>query len=111
MPTYDYSCARCGAFSALRPLAQRHDAASCPQCGAAAPRVLGAAPALGALSSAMNRARAMNERNANEPRSARAGHGMHCGCCGGGKKLPGKTRATADGGKTFAGSRPWMISH
>jgi hypothetical protein len=35
---------------------------------------------------------------------------MNCGCCSGGKSA-GKTRNTADGGKTFAGSRPWMISH
>ena len=110
MPTYDYSCRSCGEFSALRPLAQWRDPAPCPECGQSSPRVLGGAPALGALSSAVNRARAMNERSASEPRSTRGGHGMDCGCCGGGKR-PGKTRVAADGGKTFADSRPWMISH
>ncbi|WP_233235339.1 zinc ribbon domain-containing protein [Bordetella sp. LUAb4] len=110
MPLYDYSCPVCGEFAVMRPLAAWRDAAACPECGGEAPRIIGGAPALGALSSAVNRAHAMNERNANEPRSSRGGHGMNCGCCGGGK-LPGKTRKTADGGKTFANSRPWMISH
>lgn len=110
MPTYDYSCERCGDFSALRPLAQRHSPAACPECGRESPRVLGGAPALGALSSAINRARALNERSANEPRSTRGGHGMSCSCCTG-KKKTGKTRTGADGSKAFAGTRPWMISH
>ena len=35
---------------------------------------------------------------------------MNCGCCSGGRKS-GKTRVAADGAKSFAGSRPWMISH
>ena len=110
MPTYDYRCERCGEFSALRPLARRDAPAACPGCGAPAPRVLGGAPALGALSSAIHRARTLNERSAHEPRSTRSGHGMSCACCSGGTR-PGKTRVTADGGKAFAGARPWMISH
>ncbi|MVW77309.1 FmdB family zinc ribbon protein [Bordetella sp. 02P26C-1] len=110
MPTYDYACRACGEFSALRPLAQWQAPAACPTCGEASPRILGGAPALGALSSAINRARARNEASANEPRSTRSGHGMNCGCCGGAKRS-GKTRVAADGSKTFANSRPWMISH
>jgi putative FmdB family regulatory protein len=110
MPMYDYSCGACGDFSALRPLAQWRDAAPCPQCGATSGRIIGGAPAISALSSAVNRARAVNERSANEPRSSRSGHGMNCGCCGGGR-ASGKTRTSADGAKSFAGARPWMISH
>ncbi|WZB70944.1 zinc ribbon domain-containing protein [Achromobacter xylosoxidans] len=110
MPIYDYACGGCGEFSALRSLAQWRDPADCPQCGASSERIVGGAPAISALSSAVNRARAANERNANEPRSSRAGHGMNCGCCSGGRKS-GKTRVAADGAKSFAGSRPWMISH
>ena len=34
MPMYDYSCADCGDFAALRPLAQWRDPAACPDCGA-----------------------------------------------------------------------------
>lgn len=110
MPLYDYSCGQCGDFAAMRPLAQWRDPSPCPRCGAASGRIVAGAPAVGALSSAVNRAHAMNERNANEPRSTRGGHGMNCGCCGGGRSA-GKTRQTADGGKTFANTRPWMISH
>lgn len=110
MPLYDYRCETCGEFALLRPLAQWRDPAACPDCGAACERYVSGAPALSALSSAVNRAHALNERSAAEPRSSRAGHGMNCGCCKGGK-LPSKTRRTPDGGKTFAGARPWMISH
>ncbi|ANN65501.1 zinc ribbon domain-containing protein [Bordetella bronchialis] len=111
MPLYDYSCAQCGDFAAMRPMARWRDPAPCPECGAAAHRIVAGAPALGALSSAVRRAHAMNERNASEPRSTRGGHGMNCGCCGGTARSGGKTRRTADGGKTFADSRPWMIGH
>ncbi|ARP93891.1 FmdB family zinc ribbon protein [Bordetella genomosp. 13] len=110
MPTYDYCCEQCGEFSALRPLARRNEPAACPACGAQSGRTLGAAPALGVIGGAMRRALAANERSAHEPRSTRAGHGMNCGCCSGGKRA-GRTRIAADGSKTFAGARPWMIGH
>jgi len=110
MPMYDYACADCGEFSELRPLAQWRDPADCPQCGAQSGRIVGGAPAVSALSSAMNRAHAANERSANEPRSTRAGHGMNCGCCGSARSR-GRTRTSGDGAKSFAGARPWMISH
>lgn len=110
MPMYDYACGDCGEFAALRPLAQWRDPAACPQCGAMCGRIVGGAPAISALSSAVNRARAANERSANEPRSSRSGHGMNCGCCFGGR-ASGKTRVAPDGAKSFAGARPWMISH
>ncbi len=110
MPMYDYSCGGCGDFAALRPLAQWRDPVACPQCGALSGRIIGGAPTISALSSAVNRARAVNERSANEPRSSRSGHGMNCGCCAGGQTR-GKTRTSTDGAKSFAGARPWMISH
>ena len=110
MPLYDYRCPACGDFATMRALAQWRDPAPCPSCGDACARVVAGAPALGALNAAINRAHARNERSASEPRSSRAGHGMNCGCCSTGRTA-GKTRHTADGGKTFAGSRPWMISH
>lgn len=37
MPTYDYQCAACGGFDALRSLALRNEPAACPQCSAASP--------------------------------------------------------------------------
>jgi len=111
MPVYEYACADCGVFDALRPLAQFRDPAPCPRCGRESGRVVASAPALGALSGVMRAAYAANERSAHEPRSTRAGHGMGCACCGGATAKAGRTRRSADGGKTFAGARPWMISH
>ncbi|MDH0093056.1 zinc ribbon domain-containing protein [Achromobacter mucicolens] len=110
MPMYDYACADCGEFAVLRPLAQWRDPAPCPRCGALSGRIVAGAPAVSALSSATNRAHAANERSANEPRSTRAGHGMNCGCCSSGRSR-GRTRTSGDGAKSFAGARPWMISH
>ena len=88
MPIYDYACGGCGEFSAL-PLAQWRDPADCPQCGASSERIVRRAGHLGAVVGG-EPARAANERSANEPRSSRAGHGMNCGCCSGGRKS-GKT--------------------
>ena len=110
MPIYDYSCGECGEFTALKPLAQWRDNAECPDCGTESARIIGGAPAISALSSAVNKARSLNERSTHEPRSSRSGHGMNCGCCSSAKSL-GKTRRAADGSKSFAGARPWMISH
>ena len=71
MPIYDYACGGCGEFSALRPLAQWRDPADCPQCGASSERIVGGAPAISALSSAVNR-RARRTNAAPTSRAARA---------------------------------------
>ncbi|SAK78033.1 FmdB family regulatory protein [Caballeronia hypogeia] len=47
MPVYDYECARCGAFEAVRRIAERDDPAACPECGATATRVTIGAPSVG----------------------------------------------------------------
>src|SRR3546814_2158506 len=108
MPVYEYRCDACGQFEARRPLAEFRAPAACPDCGEFAARFIGSAPALSSLSQAVRRAHAMNETSADAPRSTRAGHGMNCGCCGN-RARAGKTRHTADGGKTFQGARPWVI--
>ena len=110
MPVYEYGCPRCGVFAAMGSLARFREPADCPACGTRSERVLVSAPALGILGQALKQAHAVNERSADAPRSTRAGHGMGCACCGTSASV-GKTRQTADGGKAFAGARPWMISH
>jgi putative FmdB family regulatory protein len=40
MPLYDYRCATCGDFRAIRPMAESSAAGVCPTCGAASERVL-----------------------------------------------------------------------
>ncbi|MBC7732759.1 MAG: zinc ribbon domain-containing protein [Bacteriovorax sp.] len=113
MPTYDYACAGCGGFDAIRSLAQRNEPAACPDCGAAAARVFVTAPRLALMASSTRNAIATNERARHEPKSsrdyARLKHPAGCGCCSTGKR--GATLTGANGNKAFPGKRPWMISH
>ncbi|KND55108.1 putative regulatory protein, FmdB family [Candidatus Paraburkholderia kirkii] len=44
MPVYDYECASCGAFEAVRRIAERDEHAACLLCGATAARVTIGAP-------------------------------------------------------------------
>jgi putative FmdB family regulatory protein len=113
MPTYDYACADCGGFDAIRTLAQRDEPAACPDCGGASPRVFVAAPRLALMASGMRSAMATNERASHEPQ--RSGdyvnrkHPAGCGCCSSVKRSA--TVTDAKGNKAFPSKRPWMISH
>jgi putative FmdB family regulatory protein len=113
MPTYDYQCGGCGGFDAIRSVSQRDVPALCPDCGAAAPRVMSGAPRLALMADGTRRAIAGNERAAHEPvRSgdyARLKHPSGCGCCSGAKR--GATVTAPNGAKSAPGRRPWMISH
>jgi putative FmdB family regulatory protein len=113
MPTYDYACARCGGFDALRTLAMRNDPAGCPQCGAASPRVWAQAPGLALMHGTTRSAIETNERARHEPKSSREyqrlRHPASCGCCSPGRR--GATVTAANGNKAFPSKRPWMISH
>ena len=71
MPTYDYHCAACGGFDALRSLSQRNEPAPCPSCEAASPRVFVSAPRLACTSPEQRRAHDTNERARHEPRRSR----------------------------------------
>ena len=122
MPTYDYECATCGGFDALRGLAQRNEPAACPACAAASPRVWVSAPRLACASPGQRRAFETNERAQHAPRSSRSlqngeqgsygrmRHPSGCGCCSTAGKR-GATVTAANGAKAFPSKRPWMISH
>ena len=75
MPVYDYECADCGAFEAVRRIAERDAPAACPQCGEIAGRVTVGAPTFGRSSSGVASA---------EPEGA-GSYGMKhrggCSCC------------------------------
>lgn len=73
MPTYDYACARCGTFAAMRPIAERDRATNCPRCGEAATRLV-ASPHVGGMQS-------LHERETSDGRYARMRHAAGCGCC------------------------------
>jgi putative FmdB family regulatory protein len=112
VPTYDYDCACCGSFEALRPMSLRDAPFACPACDSPAPRVI-SAPRLATMDASQRRAMSVNERAAHEPKSsgayARLKHPPGCGCC-----APGRSRGTLvmpNGNKTFVDKRPWMISH
>jgi putative FmdB family regulatory protein len=113
MPTYDYDCAQCGSFDALRSVAMRNQDAACPSCGGVAPRVIASAPALALMEGGTRLAMATNERARHEPKSsgsyARLKHPAGCGCCSTGKR--GATVTAPNGNKAFPSKRPWMISH
>lgn len=113
MPTYDYACAKCGGFEAIRPLADRDRPAACPDCLGEASRVFVAAPRLGLMEAGTRAAMATNERARHEPKSsrdyARLKHPAGYGCCSTAKR--GATLTGANGNKAFSSKRPWMISH
>lgn len=68
MPTYEYDCTACGAFSAIRPMAEFRDPQPCPKCATASPRVTLSVPALHGMFSS--------------PGTASTGNAMRS-CCGG----------------------------
>ncbi len=113
MPTYDYRCGDCGGFDALRSVAQRDLPLACPDCGAAAERVLSSAPRLALMADGTRRAIATNERAAHEPKRSgdyqRLKHPSGCGCCSGARRSA--TVTAPNGAKSFPSKRPWMISH
>lgn len=119
MPTYDYACAACGQFEAVRRMAERDAACACPSCGADARRLAVGAPGLAHLPADTRKAMDINERARHEPRSSSEGsdgrygrmrHPSGCGCCSSGRR--NSTTVTApNGAKAFPTKRPWMISH
>ena len=67
MPIYEFECIDHGNFELSRPIAQVREPAACPDCGAAAKRLL-SAPNLATGSVIGRRAAAVNERSQHEPR-------------------------------------------
>lgn len=55
MPTYSYTCPRCGAFELVRTIARRTDPAPCPDCDRLGARAF-SAPHLSRLSPSLDRA-------------------------------------------------------
>ena len=112
MPVYDYLCGRCGAFTAVRPIAECEQPNACPGCGRAAERAFLTAPYFSAMPAERRRAHATNERSAHVPSSLaqmKAAHGAGCSCCGG--KSMRNSKRGKNGAKSFPAARPWMISH
>lgn len=114
MPLYDYVCADCGPFDAMAPMALSAAPEPCPGCGAPAPRAFLSAPALSGLSSGRRQAFETNEQARERPLSVgeyaakRSRHRSGCACC---TTKPLAKAKSPPAAKSFAGKRPWMISH
>ena len=72
MPVYEYDCAGCGPFEALRPMAESALPMDCPDCGRSAPRVILTAPGVATTDA--------GRRGAEAP-AAPAAHMGGCACC------------------------------
>lgn len=108
MPNYDYSCSRCGPFTAMRPMAEYSEPCACPACGGMVPRAILRAPAIAGLDGAQRSAFAATEARASEaratsPEPGRSAHPAGCGCCTRRSPIPG---ALASTGRVFSASGP-----
>ncbi|WP_082766433.1 zinc ribbon domain-containing protein [Paramesorhizobium deserti] len=112
MPFYDYECAECGVFTALRPMAKSAEPRDCPDCGQSARRVILRMPNIASMETGLRAAHAVNEQARHTPKSNRLSersHGPGCSCCS--TERSSRTTRRPDGSKSFVGARPWMISH
>ena len=70
MPLYHYICGDCSEFTEWRPMSEAGQPVSCPHCGRSAPRAV-SAPHLAVMDTSRRKARAIEERSADEPRVVR----------------------------------------
>ncbi|WP_137719172.1 FmdB family zinc ribbon protein [Methylobacillus flagellatus] len=119
MPLYEYECAHCGTFTALRKMSESQDPAPCEFCGDLGQRIL-SAPRLAVLDKATRIAHERNEKSAHAPRAARR---SSCGCTGGhtckpatdtqtsNTSAPAKQKGSLLKMQTKKTARPWMLGH
>jgi putative FmdB family regulatory protein len=103
MPSYEYSCADCGAFQASRPIVESAAPHACPACGGLAPRAL-ASPHVRTAGAAIRYiAESRNEKSAHEPITEHRLKGTT-----GHHHAHGKPH---EHGHAKSNHRPWMIGH
>jgi putative FmdB family regulatory protein len=66
MPVYSFTCAGCGPFDVVRPMAEAGAPARCPACGSDARRVF-SPPGLALMARPVRRALDLEEKSAHEP--------------------------------------------
>lgn len=101
MPVYEYACAHCGDFTAMRAIRERDEPLSCPECDTPATRLILTAPASFLGDAPTRRAHERNERAAHEPRRRSSEKP---------KPVSGDERAKPQY-KQADCARPWMIGH
>ncbi len=110
MPVYQYQCQACGAFTAMRPMAESAAPASCPSCARPSPRTLSAPHVRGARASLRYTLESRNEKSAHEPEAVK-----HFGRKNASREHDGhshdRNALCARHGHTNASHRPWMVGH
>jgi putative FmdB family regulatory protein len=101
MPIYEYECDQHGLFEELRPMSRSAEGAHCPECAAAAPRVL-SPTRTNVVPRALSVAHARNEKSQHSPDVCSHAHGH--GPTKPKPKRPGQLQA-------YRGKRPWVMEH
>jgi putative FmdB family regulatory protein len=91
VPVYAFTCAACGPFDVMRPMAAAGAPARCPECGSDARRVF-SPPGLALIARPVRRALDIEEKSAHEPEVVSEKRG---------RPLPHR----------HASSPPWAIGH
>ena len=111
MPLYEYQCAECGVFSAIKPMSHAAEPCTCPACGAHSARKI-SAPFLAGMPAPQRQAWERNEKSAHEPAIARK---SACGCHGAHTCRTPANDAVATAPRvqqsTRPNQRPWMLGH
>jgi putative FmdB family regulatory protein len=103
MPLYHYSCRDCSEFTQWRSMREAAQPATCPSCGELAPRAV-SAPHLATMDTSKRKARAIEERSADQPGVVRRDGVSH---------LVERDRQ-AQGPRPFQhahGRYPWTVGH
>ena len=105
MPIYEYDCPEHGLFEELRPMRHSSEAAACPECTGASPRVL-SATRTNVVPRAVSLAHTRNEKSQHAPEVHTRGHhhDHHHHPSGKNPQRPGVLQA-------YHGKRPWVMEH
>jgi len=103
MPIYEYQCERHGLFEEMRPMQRSSEAAACPECAGASPRVL-SATRTNLVPRAASVAHARNEKSQHSPDVCQHAHGHQHHTHAKKPARPGQLQA-------YRGKRPWVMEH
>ena len=103
MPLYHYLCRKCSEFTAWRPMREAGQPALCPTCGSPAPRAV-SAPHLAVMDTSRRRARAIEERSADQPGVVRREEAPHLAERDRGAQQPRRFERAH-------GRYPWTVGH
>jgi putative FmdB family regulatory protein len=103
MPRYHYVCPNCSEFTQWRPMRDAGQPANCPSCGVSAPRAV-SAPHLATMDTGHRKARAIEERSADQPGVVPREHVPHLVERDRGAQAPRRFQRAH-------GRYPWTVGH